>query len=614
MRRLSIVGLTALVSLCSAAAIGSPGDPDLTFGNLGIADLPVNLGQAGVAPVQGVLLPSGAVLLVIQSIFPGGTPSNALRIDPSGTIDRSFGDNGFLPASSFCQTGEQPCYDITALAVQQDGSIIAGILSRDGRRASGLVKYTADGLLDTGFAQAGVANTPCFDEVASLAILPDGKIVVGGESGSVARLLPTGAFDLVFGSDGCVETTFSESVLAVAVQPDGNVLFITAGYAPDPSVVGRLRTDGSIDSTFGTNGVVRLFVGYQSMFATTLLLQPDGRIIAIGAIYFFDLAGSVSQTRVALIRLTPDGVPDTTFGTAGTVIADFGAAGSVAAYATSGALQPDGKVVIVATMQDPPIFAGCPTCFYFTRVGVARFNVDGTPDLTFAGRGTTLLWSEYGSAAGFTAVRPDGRILIGGSVATKYITSVHFVYTISDLAMFQLQGGSGTALHPYREGWAIEYFFGGFGHYFITAEPYEIVSLDTSNGGWIRTGKSFKVWTEAAPNLSPVCRFFSGQAFAPKSSHFYTPYQAECVSVKLGGVWQFEGNVFELRLPSGPPGQGTCAAGSAPLYRLYNNGQGGAPNHRYTDDLAVLNQMVAQGWSFEGEAQTKVFACIPPSF
>jgi len=81
--------------------------------------------------------------------------------------------------------------------------------------------------------------------------------------------------------------------------------------------------------------------------------------------------------------------------------------------------------------------------------------------------------------------------------------------------------------------------------------------------------------------------------------------------LKTGTVWEFEGNAFDLALPQGTPGQRTCPAGTAPVYRLYNNGQGGAPNHRYTDSLTIFNQMLAQGWIFEGEAQTQVFACGP---
>jgi hypothetical protein len=54
-----------------------------------------------------------------------------------------------------------------------------------------------------------------------------------------------------------------------------------------------------------------------------------------------------------------------------------------------------------------------------------------------------------------------------------------------------------------------------------------------------------------------------------------------------------------------------CPAGAGPLYRAYNNGIGGAPNHRYTTSMATLNTMLAQGWVFEGDANTRVFACVP---
>jgi hypothetical protein len=81
--------------------------------------------------------------------------------------------------------------------------------------------------------------------------------------------------------------------------------------------------------------------------------------------------------------------------------------------------------------------------------------------------------------------------------------------------------------------------------------------------------------------------------------------------LKTGTIWEFEGNAFDLQLPQGIVGQRTCPAETVPVYRLYNNGQGGAPNHRYTDSLDIFNHMLAQGWIFEGEEQTKVFACGP---
>jgi hypothetical protein len=55
---------------------------------------------------------------------------------------------------------------------------------------------------------------------------------------------------------------------------------------------------------------------------------------------------------------------------------------------------------------------------------------------------------------------------------------------------------------------------------------------------------------------------------------------------------------------------GNCPAGTVPLYRLYNNGQGGAPNHRYTIDGATRSLMIAASWIPEGNGPDGVFACV----
>jgi hypothetical protein len=81
--------------------------------------------------------------------------------------------------------------------------------------------------------------------------------------------------------------------------------------------------------------------------------------------------------------------------------------------------------------------------------------------------------------------------------------------------------------------------------------------------------------------------------------------------LKAGGTWRFERNAFSMKMPEGVPGSRTCPTDSRPLYRAYNNGQGGAPNHRYTIEPSVLDEILACGCSMEGEAATRVFACVP---
>ena len=149
----------------------------------------------------------------------------------------------------------------------------------------------------------------------------------------------------------------------------------------------------------------------------------------------------------------------------------------------------------------------------------------------------------------------------------------------------------------------------------MTADEPEIAILDAApERSWVRTGKTFAVFDQILlpyMSLVPVCRFWSDQSFAPMSSHFYTPYADECVKVMQDTAWLFERNAFYVAMPGGTPGARTCPSETQPLYRAYNDGKGGAPNHRYTTEPAVLDTMIAQGWVMEGEAATRVFACVP---
>ena len=153
----------------------------------------------------------------------------------------------------------------------------------------------------------------------------------------------------------------------------------------------------------------------------------------------------------------------------------------------------------------------------------------------------------------------------------------------------------------------VEYFHAAFGHYFVTHITDEITRLDDGTfAGWARTGRTINAWTAPAPGSAAVCRFFSA-SFAPKSSHFYTSFADECQVVARNASWSFEGQVFHVGLPDS---QGACAAGTQRVYRLYNNGRSGAPNHRFTTDASLRAQMIEQGWVPEGTGDG-VTMCAP---
>jgi hypothetical protein len=167
----------------------------------------------------------------------------------------------------------------------------------------------------------------------------------------------------------------------------------------------------------------------------------------------------------------------------------------------------------------------------------------------------------------------------------------------------------------------VEYYNATLDHYFITADSAEIAVLDGggASGAWQRTGRSFKAWgANGGPTGSEqVCRFFGtdryradGTRIGP-NSHFYTADPGECAFVRTAWqslandgqmypAWTFESYAFRVIAPV----NGVCPLGTSPLYRAYNNGALGDPNHRYSTILLLLQTM--PGWTVEG-----VVMCLP---
>jgi hypothetical protein len=159
----------------------------------------------------------------------------------------------------------------------------------------------------------------------------------------------------------------------------------------------------------------------------------------------------------------------------------------------------------------------------------------------------------------------------------------------------------------------VEYHHASFDHYFITPNLTEIGLLDTHAPPfqeWSRTGFSFNAYVNAtAPAGSvAICRFFN-TSFAPKSSHFYAAHGFGCEDTAPPlPDWGLEDDkLFNTMLPDA---MGTCPTGTIPVYRLYNAGMGGAPNHRFVTSLAERQKMLDQHFVAEG-AGIGVGMCVP---
>jgi hypothetical protein len=224
----------------------------------------------------------------------------------------------------------------------------------------------------------------------------------------------------------------------------------------------------------------------------------------------------------------------------------------------------------------------------------------------------TLTFSPWVTWAGHAPPSTVGQNAVVHLITDDIYINIKFTaWAQSGGGSFSYQRSTPSASGPTTTP-AVEYYYADWDYYFVTSFPDEIALLDGGafNGNWKRTGQMFNVWPQSTSTSSPTCRFFSTPLISTtKSSHFYTPFAAECATVMQNPNWEFESIAFYIQLAET---NGTCSGGTIPLYRAYNNGMGGAPNHRYTTSLTTLNQMVAAGWVFEGDGNTMVFACVPP--
>jgi len=151
---------------------------------------------------------------------------------------------------------------------------------------------------------------------------------------------------------------------------------------------------------------------------------------------------------------------------------------------------------------------------------------------------------------------------------------------------------------------AIEYYNASLDHYFMTSFANEIAILDAgvTIRGWTRTGGSFPTYSAPDPDLDTVCRFY-GTPGLGENTHFYTAFSSECATLQQNPLWAFEADAFFIALPDNMQ---QCQPSTRPVFRLYNQGLGGTPNHRYTTSWPVVNLMQSKGWALEG-----VVMCTP---
>jgi uncharacterized delta-60 repeat protein len=404
------------------------------------------------------------------------------------TLDPSFGGAGLVTSDH--GGGDE----VVDLALQPDGRIVAvggGMNAQTGHGGFNLVRHLPNGVLDESFGQSGVvatnvdpAGTGAYP--AAMALRPDGRILVAGRAGRASgqgapvlvSYLPDGTLDGSFGTDGRLYPDLGPNVSGgftdMVLYPDGAVLLAIEGAGTeggDPIVLARLRPDGEPDPSFGDGGLVRADLGPREFdFVRHLAVAPDGSILVAGATGWWSTLPEPT-TDVLLVRFTPAGAIDTSFGDDGRVIwdrtgpqgLDLIAGLAVAAdgrvVLTVGYHEADGRVgagllrYLPDGRPDPGFgrrgfaparlpgaypWIGAPTfrpggriltTGYTNDSGamdlvLAQYRPDGRPDPAFGHRGLVLTDIDGGSERGNALqIQPDGRLVVGGTADTQGGTS-----------------------------------------------------------------------------------------------------------------------------------------------------------------------------------------------
>jgi len=377
------------------------GSLDTTFGGDGKA---ITAAGVGDNYARDVVIQTDGKIVAVGSTFTTGDFA-VIRYNSDGTLDPSFGVGGktTIPVLG---SGDYA----NAAAVQTDGKIvIAGDVYNGSNYDIGVVRLNTNGTLDTLFSADGKVTIPVLagnDSATSVEMQTDGKIVVAGQAHNgvdydiaMLRINSNGSFDFTFDGDGRLTTApFSGNDFAgsVAVRSDGKLL--AAGYANPISadfVVLLYNTNGSLDTSFDTDGIVTADVGNSAATCRGIAIQNNGRIIAVGS------SNSGTLEKFSVARYLTDGNLDPTYGTNGLTITPVGTRGSANAVA----IQFNGKSVVVGT------------AFNGTNedIAVVRYETDGTLDTGFDTDGVAILdlggSNEFGRAV---ALQSNGKIVVAG--------------------------------------------------------------------------------------------------------------------------------------------------------------------------------------------------------
>jgi uncharacterized delta-60 repeat protein len=388
------------------------GGVDLTFGSDGLVTIDISLFQRSTR-ISDISLQSDGKIIAVGTPditrLPDGTDLAVpgYRFNPNGSLDAAITYlNSMVRVSSNFVESQPDGKIIVAGSTPSLNPVGANFASND----FSIARFNSDGIsFDSSFGNNGIETKELIGlgTANDVKFQPDGKMLVAGtvfddrdESPFVARYNSDGSLDSTFDSDGISIAnpifTFYPRGSSLAIQSDGKILIAgplrTLQVGPSDFGIIRLNQDGTIDFTFGISRFTAIPVGTQNDIPFSVLVQPDGKIL---------VGGAAQGLGYAVVRLNSDGTLDTTFDSDGKATFGLVNPGSDTnqTFKISMFLQPDGKIILSGMAAD---------------LTTIRINSNGTLDSSFGSSGIATAPGQTVGKAAF--LQPDGKILVTGNV------------------------------------------------------------------------------------------------------------------------------------------------------------------------------------------------------
>jgi uncharacterized delta-60 repeat protein len=387
----------ALLLLGASGASASGGALDTTFGSGGFGTAPLG-GSTWVGAAAAKVQSDGKVVTAGEAQVGGKYEIVSTRFLSNGTLDPTYGNGGWVIVDVAGSSGAN------ALAIQSDGKIVLAGTGVGSNYALDFaaVRLNPNGSLDQSFGRGGIATVPIGSYAIANAVVlePNGQIAlggmatVGGNVFAVARLNANGSLDTSFGTNG--STTFNQpgAGWGMVLQTDGKLVLQGQDGSNKAYMAARVLANGRPDTGFGQGGIVTVPIGSWA-FGDAIALQSDGKLILAGSAY-------TNRGTAATVRLNPNGSLDPSFGAGG--ISTVTLWQGVNAVTLDGS----GRVVIAAV-----------------GAAVVRLNTNGTADTTFGTGGVATATIGTNTAANGVTIEPgDGKIIISGVATIGGVTKL----------------------------------------------------------------------------------------------------------------------------------------------------------------------------------------------